>query len=132
MKAVRRESAGNRYQMAKSAAIEVPGDNKLVATMKAWPQRAKSFYNDVRTEMKKVTTPSRKEVQGTTTVVIITVFLFGLYFCMIDKIIGKSLDRLLQFLTTPVMRGDMTEEEIKSENNGAERSKLRRRRCRRR
>ena len=69
--------AGNRYQMAKSAAIEPFREDRLAA-VKAWPQRARSFYNDVRTEMKKVTTPSRKEVQGTTTVVIITVFLFGL------------------------------------------------------
>ena len=69
------------------------------ARLKAWPQRAKSFYNDVRTEMRKVTTPSRKEVQGTTTVVIITVFLFGLYFWVVDAIIGKSLDHLLKSLT---------------------------------
>ena len=68
--------------MAKSAIIERAEDNSMMGRMKAWPQRAKSFYNDVRTEMKKVTTPSRKEVQGTTTVVIITVFLFGLYFCV--------------------------------------------------
>ena len=85
--------------MAKSTAIEEAGDNKLVTTIKAWPQRVKSFYNDVRTEMRKVTTPSRKEVQGTTTVVIITVFLFGLYFAVVDKILGTSLDRLLKFLT---------------------------------
>ena len=84
--------------MAKSAAIETVGDGKL-DTIRAWPQRAKSFYNDVRTEMKKVTSPSRKEVQGTTTVVIITVFLFGLYFAVVDKILGLSLDRLLKFLT---------------------------------
>jgi hypothetical protein len=38
----------DRYQMAKSTAIEVAGDNKL-STIKAWPQRIKSFYNDVRT-----------------------------------------------------------------------------------
>ena len=85
--------------MAKSVAIESAGDNKL-AVLKVWPQRAKSFYNDVRTEMKKVTTPSRKEVQGTTTVVIITVFLFGLYFWVIDSIIGKSLDSMLRYLKT--------------------------------
>jgi preprotein translocase subunit SecE len=84
--------------MAKSTAIEVSGENKL-STIKAWRQRIKSFYNDVRTEMKKVTTPSRKEVQGTTTVVIITVFLFGLYFAVVDKILAASLDRLLKFLT---------------------------------
>ena len=83
--------------MAKSAAIETVGDSKL-DTIKAWPQRAKSFYNDVRTEMRKVTTPSRKEVQGTTTVVIITVFLFGLYFWLVDSIIGKGLDYMLRYL----------------------------------
>jgi preprotein translocase subunit SecE len=35
---------------------------------------------DVRAEMRKVVTPSRKEVQATTTVVLVTVFLFGFYF----------------------------------------------------
>ena len=49
--------------------------------IKSWPERIKTFYGDVRPEMKKVTSPSRKEVQGTTTVVIITVFLFAFFFC---------------------------------------------------
>jgi preprotein translocase subunit SecE len=84
--------------MAKSAAIEV-ADGSFGGKMKAWPQRAKSFYNDVRTEMRKVTTPSRKEVQGTTTVVIITVFLFGVYFWFIDTAIGQGLDHLLKYLS---------------------------------
>jgi len=85
--------------MAKSAAMELPGDGSLGARLKAWPQRAKSFYNDVRTEMRKVTVPNRKEVQGTTTVVIITVFLFGLYFWVVDTVIQKSLDHLLRYLS---------------------------------
>src|SRR5262252_7754934 len=93
-----REAPETGMQMAKSTAMELPGDDSLASRLKAWPQRAKSFYNDVRTEMKKVTTPSRKEVQGTTTVVIITVFLFGFYFWVIDSIIGKSLDQLLKRL----------------------------------
>ena len=84
--------------MAKSAAIEV-ADGSFGEKMKAWPQRAKSFYNDVRTEMRKVTTPSRKEVQGTTTVVIITVFLFGVYFWIVDTSIGWGLDHLLKYLS---------------------------------
>jgi preprotein translocase subunit SecE len=83
--------------MAKAAGIE-PVHNDRLAAVKAWPQRAKSFYNDVRTEMKKVTTPSRKEVQGTTTVVVITVFLFAGYFWLIDTIIGKTLDQALRSL----------------------------------
>jgi len=85
--------------MAKSAIVGSFDDNNLVTKVKAWPQRVKSFYTDVRTEMRKVTTPSRKEVQGTTTVVIITVFLFGIYFAVIDKVLGTSLDRLIKFLT---------------------------------
>jgi preprotein translocase subunit SecE len=85
--------------MAKSAIVERLDDNSLVTKVKAWPQRVKSFYNDVRTEMRKVTTPSRKEVQGTTTVVIITVFLFGVYFAVIDKVLGASLDHLIKTLT---------------------------------
>ena len=65
--------------------------------IKSWPERIKSFYNDVRTEMRKVTSPSRKEVQGTTTVVIITVFLFGLYFWLVDLAISNSLERMLHY-----------------------------------
>ena len=67
--------------------------------MKSWPERIKSFYNDVRTEMKKVTSPSLKEVQGTTTVVIITVFLFALYFFLVDLAISNSLERGLHYFS---------------------------------
>lgn len=67
--------------------------------IKSWPERIKSFYGDVRTEMKKVTSPSRKEVQGTTTVVIITVFLFGLYFWLVDLAISNSLERMLHYFS---------------------------------
>jgi preprotein translocase subunit SecE len=74
-------------------------EGTLTATVKSWPQRVKTFYNDVRTEMKKVTTPSLKEVQATTTVVIITVFLFGLYFWVIDNAIGKGIDWILRTLS---------------------------------
>ena len=84
--------------MAKTAAVAAPNENGMVAQVKGWPQRIKTFYNDVRVEMKKVTTPSRKEVQSTTVVVIITVFLFGAYFWLVDTAIGHSLDLLLRKL----------------------------------
>jgi preprotein translocase subunit SecE len=64
--------------------------------MKSWPDRVKSFYNDVRTEMRKVTAPSLKEVRATTTVVIITVFLFALYFGIIDFIIQHGVTALFR------------------------------------
>ncbi len=72
--------------------------NALTTAVKTWPERIKSFYSDVRTEMRKVTSPSRKEVQGTTTVVIITVFLFGLFFFVVDYVISNSLERMLHYL----------------------------------
>ena len=82
-----------------AAASDAKGMSNIGEQMKSWPQRAKGFYSDVRTEMKKVTTPSRKEVQATTGVVIITVFLFGAYFALIDKVIGTGIDTLLRYFT---------------------------------
>jgi preprotein translocase subunit SecE len=84
--------------MAKTAVVPAPHEHGLTSQIKSWPQRIATFYNDVRTEMKKVTTPSRKEVQATTLVVIITVFLFGAYFWLVDSAIGHSLDVLLRKL----------------------------------
>ena len=68
--------------------------------MKSWPDKIRTFYNDVRTEMRKVTAPSWKEVRGTTTVVIITVFIFAAYFGIIDFIINKSVTALFSYFRT--------------------------------
>ncbi len=80
---------------------QVDGDNdgrtQLVATVKSWPERIKAFYNEVRTEMRKVTAPSWKEVQGTTTVVVITVFLFALYFAVIDYFIQHGVSYMFSY-----------------------------------
>ena len=70
----------------------------LVTTVKSWPARAKTFYNDVRTEMKKVTSPSFKEVRATTAVVIVTVFLFGVYFWAVDNTIGTGINYLFKYM----------------------------------
>ncbi len=59
--------------------------------------RTKRFLEDVRTEMRKVTTPSAKEVRATTTVVIITVFIFAFYFWLVDAIMGYGIERLLHW-----------------------------------
>ncbi len=78
--------------------IAAAGDEGF-GRIKSLPERVKSFYNDVRTEMRKVTTPSRKEVQATTTVVIIAVFIFGVYFWVIDNVIGRGVDYLFRYFT---------------------------------
>ena len=85
-------------KMTKSMAAASP-DDSFGERMKSWPERIKVFYTDVRTEMKKVTSPSFKEVQATTAVVIVTVFLFGLYFWGVDTVIGRTIDWVLRTLS---------------------------------
>jgi preprotein translocase subunit SecE len=77
--------------------IAVAGGN-FGDRIKAWPEQIKTFYNDVRTEMKKVTAPSLKEVQATTVVVIISVFLFAAFFEVVDFTLSHSLDALFRYL----------------------------------
>jgi preprotein translocase subunit SecE len=84
--------------MAKTEAITTGGENAIIAHVKSWPEKTRDFYHDVRTETKKVTTPSWKEVQATTVVVIITVFLFAGYFFVVDLTLGNGLDRLMHWL----------------------------------
>ena len=80
--------------MAKAIATTA-GEGGALEKAKGLPQRTKSFYTEVRTEMKKVTSPSRKEVQATTAVVIVTVFVFGLYFWIVDTAIGRTISAVL-------------------------------------
>ena len=71
--------------------------NAITSTLRSWPERIKSFYSDVRTEMKKVTSPSFKEVRATTLVVVITVAIFGLYFWAIDTVISKGVNQVFKY-----------------------------------
>jgi len=68
-----------------------------VSTVKSWPERIRAFYNDVRSEMRKVTAPSWKEVRATTTVVVITVVIFGIYFWIIDNVIQRGMTALFNY-----------------------------------
>jgi preprotein translocase subunit SecE len=56
------------------------------------------FLSDVRAEMRKVVAPSRKEVEVTTSVVIVTVFIFGLFFFLVDWIFRVGVNGLLNKL----------------------------------
>jgi preprotein translocase subunit SecE len=65
-------------------------------SIKTWAQNAKQFYADVRSEMKKVSWPSRQEVIGTTIVVIVAVFFFGLYLGAVDQLLGLGMSWVLR------------------------------------
>jgi preprotein translocase subunit SecE len=80
--------------------------NSLAATggigdqIKSWPERIKSFYNDVRAEMRKVTAPTWKEVRATTAVVVVTVAIFGIYFFIIDNVIQRGVTAMFNYFKT--------------------------------
>jgi preprotein translocase subunit SecE len=84
-------------KMSKSIATANPEDS-FGGKVASWWDKTKSFYSDVRMEMKKVTSPSFKEVQATTVVLTVTVFLFAAYFAVVDYILKNSLDWLLRTL----------------------------------
>jgi preprotein translocase subunit SecE len=48
--------------------------------------------------MRKVVTPSRKEVQSTTVVVLVTVFAFAGYFYLVDSILGRGIQAILRWM----------------------------------
>jgi preprotein translocase SecE subunit len=60
-----------------------------------WPRRklaeGRAFLQEVRSELKKVTWPSRKEVYSTTLVVIATSIFFGFYLWGLDIIFSRAL-----------------------------------------
>ena len=64
-----------------------------------WPAKVKDYYADLTKEMRLVTWPSRKQVEATTMVVIVSVFLFAAYFGIVDFLVGRSIEKLFAALT---------------------------------
>ena len=67
--------------------------------MGGWPQRTKSYVEELRTEMKRVTWPSWKQVRATTGVVIAAVFLFAAYFFVVDAIVNAAITKTINYFT---------------------------------
>jgi preprotein translocase subunit SecE len=70
-----------------------------IEKIKTWPKAVKEYFNELKLEMRRVTWPSRKQVESTTLVVIITVFAFAAYFQVVDQVLAKSVTKLTQTLS---------------------------------
>ena len=57
--------------------------------------RFRTFLSEVVSELKKTTWPSRKEVYGTTVVVIVAVFITALYLFIVDKTLERGMTFIL-------------------------------------
>ncbi|HLA76873.1 MAG TPA: preprotein translocase subunit SecE [Vicinamibacteria bacterium] len=56
----------------------------------------KAFFSEVRSELKKVTWPAKKEVYSTTIVVLITTVFFGFYLYGLDLLMSQVFTRILR------------------------------------
>ena len=71
----------------------------MAADVKVWVQDTKEYFNDLKLEMRRVTWPNRKQVEGTTAVVIISVFAFAAYFAVVDSLLVKFIKAILDYFT---------------------------------
>jgi preprotein translocase subunit SecE len=61
--------------------------------------RLREYIGEVRSEMKRVTWPSKQEIYSTTVMVIITTFLFGGYFMICDKTFSALMLKVLNYFS---------------------------------
>ena len=69
----------------------------MLEKVKDTPRNLANFYGDVKIELKKVSWPNKKEVSGTTLVVIITVFFFGIYLFLVDTLLKRAVNSIFEF-----------------------------------
>ncbi|HZY31684.1 MAG TPA: preprotein translocase subunit SecE [Candidatus Methylomirabilis sp.] len=67
----------------------------MVAMTERWQQLAR-FIREVRTELKKVNWPPRKEVVGSTIVVIVSVFILSFFLGVADVVLQKLVAYVLR------------------------------------
>ena len=63
----------------------------------SWPQQTKSYIEEVKTEMKRVSWPSWPQVRSTTGVVIGATFLFAAYFAVVDAVVNSVITRVIDY-----------------------------------
>ncbi len=71
-----------------------------ISRVKDWPVRFRTYVDGIKREMRLVTWPGRQQVQATTVVVLITVFVFALYFGIVDYILTIAQTELYGYFTT--------------------------------
>ena len=64
--------------------------NNFMQRVGQWPAQTKSYFEDLQSEMRRVTWPSWKQVRATTVVVILTSVFFGLYLFGVDILLSNA------------------------------------------
>jgi preprotein translocase subunit SecE len=82
-----------------TAQIQEGESGNFIQRASTWPARLKSYYEELQTEMRRVTWPSWKQVRATTAVVIVAVFAFAAYFAVVDQIVATGINKLFSAFT---------------------------------
>jgi preprotein translocase subunit SecE len=61
----------------------------------SWPEQTRSYFEEVKGEMRRVSWPTWPQVRATTAVVIASVFLFSAYFAVVDFFVQSAVDKIL-------------------------------------
>ncbi|MBI3681354.1 MAG: preprotein translocase subunit SecE [Acidobacteria bacterium] len=82
--------------MESETRVETPSLGQKVT---GWPASVKAYIEELQSEMRRVTWPSWKQVRATTTVVIVAVFAFGVYFFAVDLAITRVVTKIFDAFT---------------------------------
>jgi preprotein translocase subunit SecE len=64
-----------------------------------WPQQTRTYVEEVKAEMKRVSWPTWQQVRATTGVVIAAVFLFAAYFFVVDAAVSSLVQKIIDHFT---------------------------------
>jgi preprotein translocase SecE subunit len=76
---------------------EVMDEGSPLAHAKGAWQQLRQYASEVKIETKRVTWPGMQEVYGTTVMVVLTTFIFGIYFYILDLIFSHGVTGVLNY-----------------------------------
>ena len=82
-----------------TAQIQEGQSGNFLQRVSAWPVQVKDYFEELQTEMRRVTWPSWKQVRATTVVVIAAVFAFAAYFFVVDFVVNRAISKLFDTFT---------------------------------
>jgi preprotein translocase subunit SecE len=72
-------------------------ESRSVASTASFPDKVKTFFQEFKTEMKKVSWPPRKETLSSTAVVIVTVLIIVAFLGLVDFALGRIVQSVLSY-----------------------------------
>jgi preprotein translocase subunit SecE len=95
-KSERKPEKASRAEASKSGSGEPGALAQAMGWLPTKWRELRTFIAEVRSELKKVTWPSRKEVYATTIVVMATTVFFGFYLWGLDLMFSRVLSQVLK------------------------------------